>query len=764
MSAATFDLVDAARVRLPEPGMTPLGGGPWRILSPVVVRTTGLPVAPLIALAAEGADPAADPEVFESELRRTSAVLAAEVAGETFREALAWQNPGALAMADSFAGRVGATDGRRDAKQRKREYRLARYLARYSGKTETIGFFGPVGFAHLTSGPGHIEQRPGTALLGARRTFAEPWAVRALGAGLGEDPAIAPWLPLRLRAHHSVRDGSLYRPRTAPVELTDLEQAVLALCDGHRPRCDVIEAAARGAGVAVDAVEALVADLERRRFLVADANLPLGPDCVSVLRDRLAAIRDPGAAAAAEARTRPFLDCLAALGRAAGDTAAVASAQADLAAAFEQAAGVPSARRAGQTYAGRGLAYEECLRDLDIDLGADFAVRIGERLAGVLAICQWLTWTTAAAYADHFRAAWSAGTRTLDSVWFDVLAAFLGTGPRPMDAVLGEFHVRWGRLIEDLHSATGSWDFGTEQFLTAVQRRFSSPGPGWRAAAVHSPDLQIVAHTPDGADSGDYTVVLGEIHIGVPTITGPVFEWPFDDARTSRFLRDLLGPACVPAFPDTWPRNTGRTAPDEAMPGDLCFAFTDVQGAPDGTVAVTDLTVGVLDGEPVVVLPDGVRVAFAEFFSFFLSATVLDAWKGVTDGPHTPRISVDGLVLTRETWRVDLAGQAFLTTRGEYDSYREVEAWRRALGLPDRVYAKLGSEVKPVYLDFRSPISVLSFLAAARAVPRGTKVPTTVTFSEALPGPDQAWIRDAQGGRYFGEIRMAVLDGRVIER
>jgi hypothetical protein len=112
---------------------------------------------------------------------------------------------------------------------------------------------------------------------------------------------------------------------------------------------------------------------------------------------------------------------------------------------------------------------------------------------------------------------------------------------------------------------------------------------------------------------------------------------------------------------------------------------------------------------------------------------------------------------------LDIAGQAFLTARGEFESYREVEAWRRALGLPDQVYAKLGGEVKPVYLDFRSPISVLSFLAAARAVPRGAKAPTTVTLSEALPGPDQAWIRDAHGGRYFGEIRMAVVDGRVIE-
>jgi hypothetical protein len=667
-------------------------------------------------------------------------------------------------MADSFVRGVGGGGGggRRDAKRRKREYRLARYLARYSGKTETIGFFGPVGFARITSAPGHIEQRPGVGLIGARRTFAEPWAVRALGAGLGEDPDIAAWLPLRVRSHYSVRDGGLYRPRSAPVALSELEQAVLALCDGRRPRRDVVDGAARGSGVSVDVVEALVADLERRRFLVADANLPLGADCVDVLRDRLAAIRDAGAAALAEARVRPFLDCLAELGRAAGETAAVAAAQAELAAAFEQAAGVPAARRAGQAYAGRGLAYEECLRDLDIDIGVDFVERIGGGLGGVLAICQWLTWATAAAYADHFREAWAGGPRTLDAVWFEVLGAFLGSGPRPVDGVLAEFRGRWDRLVAELHSAAGGCDFGTEEFLSAVQRRFASPGPGWRAAAVHSPDLQIVAHSPDGAETGDYTVVLGEIHIGVPTVTGPVFEWPFDDMPTSRFLRELLGPACVPAFPDTWPRNTGRTAPDQAMPGDLCFAFADVQGAPEGTVAVTDITVGVFDGEPAVVLPDGTQVAFAEFFSFFLSATVLDGWKSVADAPHTPRISVDRFVLTRETWRVDIAGQAFLTARGEYECYREVEAWRRALGLPDRVYAKLSGEVKPVYLDFRSPLSVLSFLAAARAVPRGATAATWLTLSEALPGPEQAWVRDAEGGRYFGEIRMAVVDGRVV--
>ena len=66
------------------------------------------------------------------------------VGSDVFREALAWQSPDALL--DGRVVRAQRGEPGRNSKQRKREYGLARYLARYCGKTETIGFFGPRGW------------------------------------------------------------------------------------------------------------------------------------------------------------------------------------------------------------------------------------------------------------------------------------------------------------------------------------------------------------------------------------------------------------------------------------------------------------------------------------------------------------------------------------------------------------------------------------------------------------------------------------------
>jgi hypothetical protein len=37
---------------------------------------------------------------------------------------------------------------------------------------------------------------------------------------------------------------------------------------------------------------------------------------------------------------------------------------------------------------------------------------------------------------------------------------------------------------------------------------------------------------------------------------------------------------------------------------------------------------------------------------------------------------------------------------------------------------------------------------------------SSVTVSEMLPSPDEAWLPDAQGERYCCELRLAAVDGR----
>jgi hypothetical protein len=132
-----------------------------------------------------------------------------------------------------------------------------------------------------------------------------------------------------------------------------------------------------------------------------------------------------------------------------------------------------------------------------------------------------------------------------------------------------------------------------------------------------------------------------------------------------------------------------------------------------------------------------------------------DAFKLVPAGAHTPRVTVDRLVVQRETWRCTVGETGLTSAAGEAQRYLAVRAWRDRLGLPERLFAKLGSESKPAYVDLTGPASVASFHAMLRAA-GGGDVP--LALSEMLPTPQEAWVPDAQGRLYLSELRMTVRD------
>jgi len=86
---------------------------------------------------------------------------------------------------------------------------LAFYLQRYCVKNDTIGFFGPVGWARLGEGEERIAARPGPDVIASRDVFFEGWAIDALADRLAEDEAMRPWLA-PLRSPFIRRDGTAY--------------------------------------------------------------------------------------------------------------------------------------------------------------------------------------------------------------------------------------------------------------------------------------------------------------------------------------------------------------------------------------------------------------------------------------------------------------------------------------------------------------------------------------------------------------------------
>jgi hypothetical protein len=252
--------------------------------------------------------------------------------------------------------------------------------------------------------------------------------------------------------------------------------------------------------------------------------------------------------------------------------------------------------------------------------------------------------------------------------------------------------------------------------------------------------------------------VLGELHIGWPTLDCAVFTDRHPDPASLRAAAAAdIGPQFRPLYPTWWPRYTARVAPNLGVT-DIQLAFTHAPGAdPARVLPVTALEVTDRGGALTAVARDGRSWPLLDVFALLVGWSGGDALKETSAGPHSPRITVDRLVVARETWRTSV-GACGLTVAGRLPEYLAARQLRRALGLPDKLFAKLSTEIKPVYVDLTSPRYLSAFCTMLRAAQQNAGDDVGIVFTEMLPGAGDAWVPDANGQRYFSELRIQLRD------
>ncbi|MEU7951251.1 thioesterase domain-containing protein [Micromonospora chalcea] len=759
----------------------PLGDTGWSVWRDAVLRTTGFPADGLELFSAPRAATAADEllatgagadrfdKEFEEALRSGAQRFTALAADPLFREAVTWQNRGALVAFDGLVR--GGADAARNVRRRDRERALLKYWQRYCGKNETVGFFGPSCWVTVDPAQPEVARvNPGDPLTRRRWVWFESWALTAYADRIGADLAVRRWWPPMLRPHLAVRDRAVLRPGRPPLTLTPVEAALLRAADGRRPAADLVADPAIGLRRPEDGY-ALLDRLVERELITWDAALPVSPDAERVLADRIEAIGDEPARAAARAgfdRLRAARDEVAA---AAGDAERLRAALDALDATFTELTGVPAVRRAGQMYAGRTVCYEDSARDLDVVFGAPLLAELAAPLDVLLRAARWLANALARAYLDVLRGLYeelraeSGGPVPLADLWFLAQGMFWGDGERPVDAVAAEFAARWSGLfgLDTLPAGSTDVRLRAADLADRIDAVFPGAGPEWSNAAIHSPDLQICATDADALRRGDYTVVLGELHAAWSSFDCAVFTPSHPDVERLRdaLAADLGQRRVRLLFPADWPRRTSRTAESLTGPTDRHLAFLDAPGADPARVLPTvDLVVDDVDGELVATASDGQRWPLTEIFAEPFSAHAVDGFKLVAAAPYTPRITVDRLVLARQTWRTTVGASGLAVPNGERERFLAVRDWRRRLGLPEQVYVKFGTETKPCFVDLSAPAFATTLCAMARAARVDGGDDVSFTVSEMLPAPEQAWVPDGQGRRYFSELRLHITDAR----
>ncbi|WP_197287328.1 lantibiotic dehydratase, partial [Planomonospora sphaerica] len=429
--------------------------------------------------------------------------------------------------------------------------------------------------------------------------------------------------------------------------------------------------------------------------------------------------------------------------------------------------GVPR-RRDGQMYAGRTLCYEDTARDLDVTVGTALLDAVAAPLDVILTTARWLTAELAGAgetvlreLHDELREDGDGPVRLAD-LWYLAQGLLFAPGAGPFHAVSEDFTRRWAELIGVRPAAEGGArvQLSAADLAEAVARLFPARRPGWSTARLHSPDLQICATDVEAINRGDHLVVLGELHPAWTPFDSALFSPFHPDPDRLRAHYDLdLGPDRIRIlYPEDYPRNTGRAAHGLDGPGDRQLGVDRARGAdPDRLLPATAVTVSDEDGELVATAPDGHRWPLIEMFAGMLSTQLMDAFKLALPVPHAPRITIDRLVIARETWRTTVAETGLAAVTDERERYLATRAWRARLGLPDRVFIKIGTEVKPCYSDLTSPHYVGVLCTMLRTAGDGA----SVTITEALPTPDQAWVPDHAGNRYFSELRLQITDSGI---
>jgi hypothetical protein len=671
--------------------------GGWTLWPQVLVRGAGFDFARLDA-------------VFRSD--DASGRLRDAASEPLFREAVTWQNRDAVV--DGLDSLLRKPAEATDSKTRKKELMVARYLQRYCAKNDTIGFFGPVGWARFEEAGRFV---PAEELTAARATFFEPWAMQALADALAEREELHAWVrpviaaDVRLAGRRAIGPGASW-------PLAAAELRILKRCDGKRSRKEVAVG---------DEDRALLARLIADGLVRCTFPVALSLDPAAPWRKRLKGRKN----SAGQALSR--IEAARAAVAAAAGSDRLGGALLDLEAAFTAEAGVAAKRHEGRTYGGRGLVFEECRRAGELALSEPMRRVLAEPLHTLLTVARWYTFNVARRLASGLRRVFekAGGTRVpLHAFWRLSAPLFEDDGPPVVTAVGRELSRRWEKLFE-----------GGD-----VAKLFAAPCPGWPGARHHAPDLMWAADNAEQMLRGDGLPILAELHPGVtPFTTWSVLSLCPDRRGLEReYRRDFPEPQISPVPWEDFARSSqdARLA-KEHWHLDLGGAFVSERPT---VLRVAD---GVVEARGDRLVARFGRLTF-DLLQVFERRIKLRAAVGFSlgqQGAHVQRRMLGPLVVQREGWRFE---RGELPLEGN-DRIELMQKLRSQRGLPERVFVRSPEEVKPIYVDFTSALSVEMLIRLARQAER-------ISISEMLPGPDRLWLADAQDRRYVSELRLLAVD------
>jgi hypothetical protein len=709
---------------------------------------------------------------FEMSLDRISSVIRELASGERFHEAIVWQNRNAYQRAAGSLLRQTTDKASRNSMFRQHEELFANYLQRYCVKNDTIGFFGPVGWADFSEQDETITVRPGATLLATRNLFFESWGVDLLSATLAQNSSLKPWTAPRVMPFIYVQQGVLYLPGGVAQKINASELTVLQECDGERTAKELAAGLVHDPAFELkseDAVYALLDSLKSKGLIAWTLEVPLGNRAERELRKRLDRIGDEPVRRAALERVDELEAARNAIAAAAGDAEKLDHALNELDETFSRLTGEAPTRGAGQSYAGRTLVYEDCRRDVEVTLGPEILKALEQPFALLLDSARWITYEVSERYRKAFQNIYAELVKKTGSpivsateFWMKADAITRKGRAKLAEGVVPDFQKRWAEILSP-PLGEKSVAYTTEQLEPRVKKAFAAPRPGWHVARYHSPDLMIAATGPEAIRRGDYQLVLGEMHIASNNLNTSVFipQHVQPEKLYQAIESDLPDKRLVLVPPKYWPELTARTSFDFVPSKDyrLLTAHDSCGIEKSRALPIGSLVVEATGGGLVVRTRDNsVRFDIIEAFAEMLIGLSINFFNMLPPHRHAPRITIDRLIVCRETWRFTPSELQFAFEKDEAARFLAVRRWRREQGLPRFLFFKSKIERKPCYLDLDSPIYINIFSKIIRRTKESSEANSLIALTEMIPDHEQAWLPDIEGNRYTSELRLVAVD------
>ncbi|HEX8136905.1 MAG TPA: lantibiotic dehydratase [Pyrinomonadaceae bacterium] len=723
------------------------------------------------ARASAGHARAAYQSAFQTAASDISKVIREIASAERFREAVTWQNRRALGGSIDALLRM-SDDSTRLSERQRREELVANYLQRYCVKNDSIGFFGPVGWASFADQSETIIVRPGAELLKKREVYFEGWGIDALAEKLAQDRALRPWIAPRRMPFVRLEGTTLYMMLGRPSRLSAEQALVLQACDGERLAKEIALdlISRRAAGLKTEADVYGVLDYLKQRGLISwTFEIPVKLHPERRLRQLLERVEEEGLRASALEALGELENGRRAVARAAGDAAGLDQSLDELERTFVRLTGVACTRSAGEMYASRTLVYEDCRRDVEVKIGPEILSALGRAITPLLTSARWFTYQLADLYRKAFQELYQElSLKRKSSIidfsvfWLDAVNLLFAPQRRPEQTILALFQKQWSEILA-LPAGRRCVRYASEELGPSVNAAFDAPHAGWSGARYHSPDVMISAQSIDAITRGEYELVLGELHVGMNTLVNTFFlsQHPSPDELLRSCDRDLAHARVIPVAPKNWPGLTTRTSLPFNSTKDF---YLEISGDNYSNVKSRALPISSLVVEQ---LPEHLSVRsrdaqlsfdIIDVFGEVLSQLAVNCAKILAPAPYSPRIAFDRLTVCRETWQFRPREMPFAFEKERARRFVTARRWAREHDLPRFVFVKAPVEVKPFYVDFDSPVYVDLFDRVVRRSLASGSPSQLISVSEMLPTHDRMWLPDDEGLRYSSELRVVALD------